>query len=147
MVDSDIDFSPEDFWKLYNWNASVVSGAYCYSTEANTPELDKKIVAGKWDESFFMNHYCFPTYTLGQARSLANPLLDVDWVGMGFLLVKSEVFYNIEYPWFESELIKIKDYQDTTSEDVGWCRKVKKAGYPILLDPQIKVGHLKSTCV
>lgn len=147
MIDSDIIFHPNDFWKLFNWNVSVVSGAYCYSTEATQSEDNKRIVAGTWDVPFFKQHYAFPTYTLGQAKNSANPLLEVDWVGMGFLLVKAEVFYNIDYPWFVSETIKIDNYQDTTSEDVGWCRKVKAAGYPILLDPSVKVGHQKVTVV
>jgi hypothetical protein len=121
----------------------VVAGAYCYSTEALTREEDKRIVAGAWDVEFFKAHYTFPAYTLGQARALANPLLEVDWLGLGFALVRTEVFAKIEYPWFNSELIVIDDLRDTTSEDVGWCRKVNRAGYKILLDPSVKVGHLK----
>jgi len=147
MVDSDIVFTPEDFWKLWNHNVPVVAGAYCYSTEALSREVDKRIVAGTWDVEFFKKHYTFPSYTLGQARSLANPLLEVDWLGLGFALVRTEVFTKIEYPWFNSELIVIDDLRDTTSEDVGWCRKVKRAGYKILLDPSIKIDHQKTVSI
>ena len=147
MVDSDIIFTPEDFWKLWNHNVPMVAGAYCYSTEALSREEDKRIVAGTWDVEFFKKHYTFPAYTLGQARVLANPLLEVDWLGLGFALVRTEVFTKIEYPWFNSELIVIDDLRDTTSEDVGWCRKVKRAGYKILLDPAVKVGHQKTVVI
>ena len=147
MVDSDIIFTPEDFWKLWNHNVPVVAGAYCYSTEALSHEEDKRIVAGAWDVEFFKAHYTFPAYTLGQARALAKPLLEVDWLGLGFALVRTEVFTKIEYPWFNSELIVIDDLRDTTSEDVGWCRKVNRAGYKILLDPSVKVGHQKVVIV
>lgn len=144
MVDSDIVFSPADFWTLWGHDVPVVAGAYCYSTEALSREGDKRIVAGKWDVEFFKAHHTFPAYTLDEARGLANPLLEVDWLGLGFALVRTEVFTKIEYPWFNSELIVIDRLRDTTSEDVGWCRKVNRAGYKILLDPSVKVGHLKN---
>jgi GT2 family glycosyltransferase len=147
MVDSDIEFKPDDFWQLWSHNVPVVAGAYCYSTEALANDNDKRIVAGTWDIEFFKAHYTFPAYTLGQARSLANPLLEVDWLGLGFALVRTEVFAKIEYPWFNSELIVIDDLRDTTSEDVGWCRKVKTAGYKIMLDPAVKVGHQKNVTI
>lgn len=147
MVDSDIVFTPEDFWRLWSHNVHVVAGAYCYSTEVLSKEEDKRIVAGTWDLEFFKKHYTFHAYTLGQARSLANPLLEVDWLGLGFALVRTEVFAKIEYPWFNSELIVIDDLRDTTSEDVGWCRKVKTAGYKIMLDPAVKVGHQKNVTI
>ena len=47
----------------------------------------------------------------------------------------------------EVELIVIDDLRDTTSEDVGWCRKVKAAGYRIMLDPSVKVGHQKTVTI
>lgn len=147
MVDSDIEFKPDDFWRLWSYNVPVVAGAYCYSTEALASEDDKRIVAGAWDIEFFKKHYTFPAYTLRQARNLANPLLEVDWLGLGFALVKTEVFAKIEYPWFNSELIVIDDLRDTTSEDVGWCRKVKTAGYKLMLDPAVKVGHQKNVTI
>lgn len=147
MVDSDITFTPEDFWRLWSHNVPVVASAYCYSTEALSKEEDKRIVAGSWDVEFFRKHYTFPAYTLGQARALANPLLEVDWLGLGFALVRTEVFAKIEYPWFNSELIVIDDLRDTTSEDVGWCRKVQRAGYKIMLDPHVKVGHQKNVTI
>ena len=147
MVDSDIVFEPKDFWKLWNHNLPIVAGAYCYSTEAISKEAEKRIVAGSWDTDFFKKNFAFPAYTLGQAQALANPLLEVDWLGLGFALVRTEVFAKIEYPWFNSELIEIDDLRDTTSEDVGWCRKVKRAGYKILLDPSVKVGHQKNVII
>jgi hypothetical protein len=147
MVDSDIEFKPEDFWRLWNHNLPVVAGAYCYSTESRASEEEKRIVAGTWDVDFFRKHYTFPAYTLGEARSMAAPLLEVDWLGLGFALVRTEVFAKIEYPWFNSELIVIDDLRDTTSEDVGWCRKVKAAGYRIMLDPAVKVGHQKTVTI
>lgn len=143
MIDSDIEFKPEDFWRLWGHNLPVVAGAYCYSTESRASEEEKRIVAGTWDVEFFKAHYTFPAYTLGEARARANPLLEVDWLGLGFALVRTEVFTRIEYPWFNSELIEIGELRDTTSEDVGWCRKVKAAGYRIMLDPAVKVGHQK----
>lgn len=147
MIDSDIIFTPDDFWKLFEHDVPVVAGAYCYGTEALVPENDKKIVAGMWDNEYFKKYFQFPSFTLGQAREHANPLLDVDWMGLGFCLARAEVFHAIEYPWFNSEKMVIEQLVDTTSEDVGWCLKVKRSGYGLFLDPSVKVGHQKMTVI
>lgn len=145
MLDTDIVFTVEQIERLLSADCDMISGMYCYSTSAMQPENKKEIVAGFWNEEDFLKYKLFPPLTIGSARALAtNNLLEVDWAGLGFALVKTSVFKEIEYPWFNSELIKIGDMQDTTSEDVGFCRKLTRLNKKIILDTSIRVFHLKT---
>ena len=149
MIDSDIIFNPSDFMMLLDARKPVVAGAYPYSSEVHTPVPNKRIVAGMWDEEFFKKNLVFPAHTVTSMKD-ASPdgsPIEVDWVGLGFALVETRVMHDISYPWFESEKINIPPLTDTTSEDVGWCRKVKRAGYKLHLHPKVILGHLKTTNV
>jgi GT2 family glycosyltransferase len=145
LVDTDIIFDPLDFDALAKHDLDIVSGMYCYSTSAYQEGDKRNIVAGYWDEEAFKKNYFFPPLNIGSAKEKStNGLVEVDWVGLGFVLIKSSVFSKIEYPWFQSETVSVGEFQDSTSEDVGFCRKVKKAGIKIMLDTNIKVNHLKT---
>lgn len=61
---------------------------------------------------------------------------NLDWVGCGFLLVKTEVFDKIEKPYFAF----IGD--NNMGEDVYFCLKAKAAGFKICIDPQCQIGHV-----
>lgn len=61
-------------------------------------------------------------------------MLEADAVGAGFLLIKREVFEKIGFPWFVWD----KPYP---SEDFIFCEKLKKAGYKILVTPDVKCSH------
>jgi GT2 family glycosyltransferase len=64
-----------------------------------------------------------------------NKLVMVDATGMHFTLIRKEVFEKIERPYF---------VYDTTSEDMNFCKKAKKAGYEIYVDTGLEIGHLSS---
>lgn len=151
LLDTDILFKPQQVIDLLNRKENFVAAMYPYSTAAYSKETDKQIIAGMWDEPAFMKHKFFPPLTIGEARAKAastgKDLIDVDWVGLGLAVIKPKVLLDIEYPWFASELIKIGGLVDTTSEDVGFCRKVLKAGYEIKLDTKVRVQHFKSFAV
>lgn len=67
----------------------------------------------------------------------------VDALGTGALLVRTEIFKTIEFPWFEYEPY-INDDGDVkqVSEDVVFCRKAKEAGFDIWIDGHLTCGHV-----
>lgn len=144
MIDSDILFEPEQIATLLNRDVDFVSGAYAYKHTGLLQGAAKKYVAGYWDEEFFKKHQIFPCISTEDLKNHIPNLMLMDWVGLGFSLVKTEVFTKIDYPWFTSSVINIANMTDSTSEDVGFCLKVKEAGVKIHLDPTVVVRHLKS---
>ena len=70
---------------------------------------------------------------------LVNKFAEVDAIGTGMMLIKTEVFNKIEYPWFETVYDEEKTHW---SVDFMFCKKAKKLGYKIYCDPTIEIGHL-----
>ena len=77
-------------------------------------------------------------------------LMSVDYTGFGWILVKKNVFESMEYPWFKPLWFQFGEAENGSlikefcSEDVGWCKTIKKLGYEIFVDPTIIVGHEKT---
>lgn len=67
-------------------------------------------------------------------------LLKCAAVGMGFMLIKTEVLKNMNQPWFFWET---NDKGEVVmGEDSWFCRKARQAGYDIWCDMSIKIGHI-----
>lgn len=151
MLDSDIIFKPEDVLELIDANKLFVAGMYSYHNELPFEKNKRQVIAGFWDEKYFVANGGFPSITPERAKLKTlgsdSKLMPVDWVGLGFVLVSASIFEKIEYPWFDSEKIIIENLIDSTSEDVGFCRKLTKAGVVLYLHTEIHVGHLKSNLV
>ena len=149
MIDSDICFEPLQVARLLQHNLDFVAGAYAYQHTGLLTGAAKKYVAGFWDEPYFQEHYVFPCVSAADLDA-AQGLVAVDWVGLGFVLVKTSVFGLIDYPWFSSKDIVIPaggegpPLVDSTSEDVGFCLRLREAGVKLWLDPTVRVRHLKS---
>lgn len=138
-IDSDIIFKPEQFDRLLNHDVDICSGLYFMEGGREFAAVEK------WDTEFFLKNNCFEFLTPDiLARKNPKGLMEVDYNGFGFMLIKKGVFENIKYPWFFDEMQKIGNCVDIPSEDVSFCKKAKKAGYKIYIDPSIVVGHQKT---
>jgi len=63
-------------------------------------------------------------------------LVPVDAIGMGFTLIRRDVFQEVEYPWFKfGEL----------SEDFEFCYSAQKAGFKIYVDTSVICMHRSNT--
>lgn len=59
-------------------------------------------------------------------------------VGTGCLLVRRYVFEKMEPPYFRTgDLV-----QDMLTEDTSFCLRAAAAGFPIYIDPAVRVGHV-----
>jgi len=71
-------------------------------------------------------------------------LVEVGSTGCGCILYDMEVFQKIKYPWFE---LTIGEFGQSIGEDVGFCEKLKAAGYKIYVDCSIDIKHLSLLAV
>jgi hypothetical protein len=132
-IDSDIQWKPEDFFKLYYSDLEVVSGAYLLANGKTTAVhlINSQLPLSKKD-AMKMKDVC-------QAQT----------IGFGFVAVKSGVFEKIERPWFShlsqeiTNDLGIKIY-DSVGEDISWCIKASNCGVPIYFDPSVLVNHIKT---
>ena len=95
-----------------------------------------------WDQEHYKKNGSF--YFLQQEDVVNHKgLMEVEYNGMGFMLIKKGVFEKVEYPWFCQLKKQIGDLEDYCSEDVAFCHLARKAGFQIFIDPQLVVGHEK----
>lgn len=130
-IDSDISWEIKDFMKLYDSNYDIVSGLYF--NEEGVPLFSFE------ENSIYFDHK--------QLQNKEYPF-EVFGVGFGFVAMKSGVFEQCKRPWFETEFQRIKNDEGKEmfipwGEDFSWCIKAHNAGFKIMLDPSIKVGHHK----
>ena len=73
---------------------------------------------------------------------LSNEYLDVDVVGMGFTLIKREVFEKIRGSWFKTIQETCSKGTRCFTEDVYFCKRAKDLGFKIGLNSHITMGHI-----
>jgi hypothetical protein len=132
-IDSDIEWDPADFLRLYDSELDVVSGLYV---------LD---AAGTVAASY-PNDRGVPTRTHKLEFMLHERPVEVGGVGFGFLCVKRGVFEAIERPWFligRVQWSQESPMRVNAGEDYSWCARAQQAGYSIWVDPGVKVRHHK----
>lgn len=76
----------------------------------------------------------------GQAKpmvleDLKPGLIEVDACGAGGILIKTEVFRNMQFPWWAID-------ENLKTEDLYFCREAKKLGYKVFCDLRALSGHM-----
>lgn len=137
-IDSDIMFKFEDFKKLLARDVSIVSGLY------RTQGGQNYVAVKDWDEKFFKKNAYFPMLKEEDVADKTD-LMEVSYVGFGFVLVKYGIFESLQYPWFQPIMHDLgDDIVDFSSEDASLCEIARNAGHKIYIDPTVRVGHEKS---
>ena len=131
-IDSDIEWEPEDFLKLWDSDLDIVSGLY---------QLD---VAGNVAVNY-PSEGGLPTRVNKVEFLLHSEPVEVGGVGFGFLAVKRGVFEKMERPWFLINRIQLGEVKVNVGEDYSWCANASRAGFKIFVDPEVKVKHHKET--
>lgn len=115
-----------------------------YTTLKKLLAHDKDVVAGIYP----LNQQCHIAWCLSREDKfkampigdLPDNLFKATYVGCGMMLVKTEVFDNLEWPYWHNGF----EYgRMTIGEDVYFCKKLREAGYDIWVDPKIKCGHFR----
>ena len=135
-IDSDIEWTPEHFFKLYDSEFEVVSGAYLLADGVTTTVHGWGIGGGIPKEEIL---------------TMKEPI-KVQSIGFGFVAIKSGVFERMERPWFAHILqpmtnIRGELLQAALGEDISWCIRAYKAGVDIYFDPTVLVTHMKQVRV
>ncbi len=126
-IDSDINFTPNDFYKLLVHAekdfVSIISGIYVMKT--TYPYND--FACGKLEGG---------TLNRDDIKGQSD-LIEVKANGLGWMLVKGEVFEHdgLEQPFTQDE--------HGTGEDALFQIRAKELGYRSYIDPSLIVGHEK----
>jgi hypothetical protein len=132
-IDSDISWTPEQFFKIYDSEYDVTTGAYLLADGFTTS-------IHAWNQSGGI-----PAHEIVQ---LEDPF-PIQSHGFGFVAMKSGVFEKIQRPWFSHEKVQVgmtadgQPIVDAVGEDISWCVKAYQAGIDLYFDPTVLVTHMK----
>lgn len=131
-LDADIEFTPEDVAAVWNLQADIGVGVY----RMKKPESQ----FAAWCNGELVTD-------LGK---FDKPIA-VDYAGTGFMCIAREVIEKLSH--------KAKSYEGPDgrvsaiymtpihndvfeSEDYHFCRKAREAGFKIVMDPKVRLGHI-----
>lgn len=169
-IDSDVVFSPVQLVELIESTSihPVVSGYYMM---ANNKQF---AVVKDWNKEFFLKNGTFEFMEpkdfepymkkfseelaerrrAEEAKEEVKPLsapefVRVSYAGMGFFACRREVLDALQYPYFNRELQRMRtkdglELVDMCSEDVALCKNIEDAGFDIMVNTRLRVGHEKS---
>ena len=111
-------------------------------------------VVEEWDTEYFKKNGSFEFIKVEELESWKKEnqgvrFKKVSYAGMGFFGMRKEVLDAMKYPYFDHEPTVIEGengliLRDIMSEDVSFCKNIQKAGYDIMLNVDLRVGHEKS---
>lgn len=126
FIDSDIIFPVGAIDNLIKMDKDISSGLYFSKSKPHVPMIMKLNEDG--------------THSIDKNIKF-NEIKRIDATGLGFCLIKAEIFKKIKYPWFKFEW-RIKDGKEyQIGEDLSFFDKVKKAGYSVYLNTGIICPH------
>lgn len=169
-IDSDVVFSASQLIELIECTKihPVVSGYYMMSDNKHFA------VVKDWNKEYFAKNGTFqflePKDTeedmkafvdeleerkaAEEAKKEVKPISEpkfkkVSYAGMGFFACRKEVLDDLQYPYFNRELQRIRgadgvEMMDMCSEDVAFCKNIEDAGYDIMMNTRLRVGHEKA---
>jgi hypothetical protein len=70
------------------------------------------------------------------AQNLTSDPFEVRAVGMGFCLIKKEVFEKITPPWY------LSNPESSMGEDYYFCQLARENSFKIMVDPKIQLSHI-----
>lgn len=125
-LDSDMRFPKDVFDRLAAHDKPIVAANY------STRGLPAKPVAFK---NARCNEY---VYTVDDSHGLE----EVYAVGMGVMLVKTDVYRKIPMPWFQ--IGYATDTGAFFGEDIHFCHKAARHGFPVMIDHDVSkaVRHI-----
>lgn len=139
-IDSDQTYTPEDLERLIAHDVDIVAGA---------------IKVGQGDEFAFGWFDEDTMYKKGELLRMKageiegkKALIDVDFCGFAFTLVKRGVFESLRFPYFGAVNYDVwpscKGWLGLQGEDLSTFYRIKQNGYKVWIDPLTRVGHEKT---
>ena len=83
-------------------------------------------------------------YNVSDEEILEGGLVEVGATGCGCILYDTDVFIELDPPWFE---LTVGEFGQSIGEDIGFCEKLKEAGHKIYVDCSIDIKHLSLLAV
>lgn len=143
MLDNDVTPPSDALVNLLSHDVECVSGYYLHRSYDNKPS-DRTCVCKLYDNGGvpYFNYPLESEYTVGELSDMKERgeyLTEIHGGGMGCILIRSDVFKRLKYPWFDWV-----NYPNKTmlSEDLYFCEKLRKKSIRRYVDTRVSCGHM-----
>lgn len=125
FMDDDMACKPEALLQLLEHDKDIVSGLYLSRSYPHQP-----LIFDVADDS----GSCLYAYLTGNESRLK----EIVAAGLGFCLVKTDVFRRLEKPWIRLGELNNEEWCD----DIGFFNRVRKEGIKVYCDMECRIGHI-----
>jgi hypothetical protein len=158
-IDSDNFVTAQQIEKLISYDVDIVAAYYRQYAGQGLLDDTNKTACGFW--SIGPDHFTAQPITIGEMEKIKIGaskiqrndlgLVEVDYAGMGLMIVKRDVFEAIGYPWFKAWTVEWVEngvpMAEIMTDDGGFCYRAKQAGFKVYVDPEMKIPHEKQVAV
>ena len=157
FMDMDMTFPSDalqNLFEIISDQCPIVSGMYFLKKEPYSPVMGRYV---EWDDDLrpYKNAYDKLGFVHPDGRQLvmwrAFSYFDrhvpfrADVIGLGCVLMRAEVFKDLEYPYFHySQDPRPEHKHKTMYEVMPFCAQLAKKNIPIFIDPRVQCGHITS---
>jgi len=127
-IDDDHVFAHDALERLIAHDLDVVGALAFLRNEDNSSGLTPSMYKRGRDHP--------PGYTRHDDWKLGE-LVEVDAMGMAFVLIKRRVLEAFKHPWWW-----LGSLEEPLGEDIYFCRKAQEAGFKLYVDTSLEVPHL-----
>ena len=145
MVDGDVTPKPDALLNMLSHGVDVVSGFYMHRCSDTNATTERTCVCKLVDDSG-KPYFYYPLeseWTAAELRDLREAgenLVQIHGGGMGCVLINTQVFDQLPYPWFD--WVNYPGNIGMLSEDLYFCEQLRNEGIPIYVDTRCSCGHL-----
>jgi len=163
-IDYDMVFSSQQVIELIESTKihPVVSGYYMLANNKNLSVVKdcvksffiengtfKYLEPKEFEETMQKYQEQIKLYKEDETKLIPEPdFMKVSYVGLGFFACRKEVLDDLQYPYFNHELQRYRkgnlEIIDMCNEEVSFCKNLEDAGYDIMLNTRLRVGHEKN---
>lgn len=146
-VDSDNIVTTNDILKLIAHDVDIVSAWYRQYSTGNLDDTNK-VACGYWKRGDgYQEVRSLTVADIPKQPVNEKGLIEVDYAGMGLMIVKKGVFESMSYPWFRGDVIHWVEngveMADVDTDDAGFCARAKENGFKVYVDPAVRIKHEK----
>ena len=125
FMDDDMACKPEALKQLLEHDVDIVTGLYLSRSFPHQP-----LIFDVADDS----GACLYAYLMGGESRLR----EIVAAGLGFCLIKTDVFHKMDKPWVRLGELNNEEWCD----DIGFFNRVRKAGIKVHCDMECRIGHI-----
>ena len=145
MVDNDVVLPVDALVNLLENNKEVCLGFYAHRNPDNIYR-GNTCICRRYDKdgNEYFNYPLESEYLAEEMRHMRDSgeyKVQVHGGGMGCALIKSDIFKQIRYPWYDW-VNYADEHRGMLSEDLYFCEKCKMKGIPIYTDTRVGCGHI-----